>query len=75
MHHDDVTLALAAIGFGLLRRQRPKPPNIHLPKNCGETITSDKAPGSAVTVGQAATEVLYSLGLGDKVKGTLRLVQ
>lgn len=39
-------------------------------KNCAETLTFDKAPGSAVTVGQAATEVLYSLGLGDKVKGT-----
>lgn len=39
-------------------------------QNCGETVTFQKAPGSAVTVGQAATEVLYSLGLGDKVKGT-----
>ncbi|MFB2533446.1 ABC transporter substrate-binding protein [Paracoccus sp. p3-h83] len=38
--------------------------------NCGVDVTFDKAPDSAVTVGQAATEILYSLGLGDKVKGT-----
>lgn len=39
-------------------------------KNCGVHLTFDKAPESAVTVGQAATEILYSLGLGDKVLGT-----
>lgn len=39
-------------------------------ENCGETITFEKAPARTVTVGQAATEVLYSLGLGDKVAGT-----
>ncbi|WP_295807180.1 ABC transporter substrate-binding protein [uncultured Nitratireductor sp.] len=38
--------------------------------NCGVDLTFEKAPESAVTVGQAATEVLYSLGLGDKVSGT-----
>ncbi len=39
-------------------------------QNCGQTVTFDQAPESAVTVGQAATEVLYKLGLGEKVKGT-----
>ncbi|TKT74354.1 ABC transporter substrate-binding protein [Aquamicrobium sp. LC103] len=39
-------------------------------ENCGETITFKAAPSSTVTIGQAATEVLYSLGLGDKVSGT-----
>jgi iron complex transport system substrate-binding protein len=39
-------------------------------ENCDETITFDQAPESVVTVGQAATEVLYSLGLGEKVTGT-----
>lgn len=39
-------------------------------ENCGETLTFQKAPASTVTVGQAATEVLYSLGLDDKVSGT-----
>lgn len=38
--------------------------------NCGVDLTFDKAPESVVTVGQAATEILYSLGLGDKVLGT-----
>lgn len=39
-------------------------------ENCGETLTFQKAPTTSVTVGQAATEVLYSLGLGEKVTGT-----
>lgn len=38
--------------------------------NCGVDLTFDNAPESAVTVGQAATEILYSLGLGEKVLGT-----
>lgn len=38
--------------------------------NCGVDLTFESAPESAVTVGQAATEVLYSLGLGEKVTGT-----
>ncbi|AJE45751.1 ABC transporter substrate-binding protein [Celeribacter indicus] len=38
--------------------------------NCGVEVTFDAAPESVVTVGQAATEILYSLGLGDKVVGT-----
>lgn len=38
--------------------------------NCGRTLTFDRAPDSAVTVGQAATEVLYALGLAPKVTGT-----
>lgn len=39
-------------------------------ENCGVALSIDAAPESAVTVGQAATEVLYSLGLGEKVTGT-----
>lgn len=38
--------------------------------NCGVEVTFDAAPESAATVGQAATEILYALGLGDKVVGT-----
>ena len=38
--------------------------------NCGQTVTFDAAPQSAVTVGQSATEILYSLGLGERVVGT-----
>lgn len=39
-------------------------------ENCGQSITFDAAPESAVTVGQSATEILYALGLGEKVTGT-----
>ncbi|WP_422025918.1 ABC transporter substrate-binding protein [Roseovarius sp.] len=39
-------------------------------ENCGRPITFDAAPETAVTVGQSATETLYSLGLADRVVGT-----
>jgi iron complex transport system substrate-binding protein len=38
--------------------------------NCRLEITFDAAPASAVTLGQSATEILYSLGLAPKVTGT-----
>jgi len=38
--------------------------------NCGVDLSFDNAPESAVTVGQATTEILYALGLADKVAGT-----
>ncbi|MDB6177685.1 ABC transporter substrate-binding protein [Paracoccus sp. Z330] len=38
--------------------------------NCGAQTTINAEPRGTVTVGQAATEILYSLGLGDKVLGT-----
>ncbi|ADZ90169.1 ABC transporter substrate-binding protein [Marinomonas mediterranea] len=39
-------------------------------ENCGYTHVYEQAPSSAVTIGQAATEILYSLGLASAVKGT-----
>lgn len=39
-------------------------------ENCGYTHTYQQAPASTVTIGQAATEILYALKLEDKVKGT-----
>ena len=39
-------------------------------RNCGVDLTLQKAPASVVSVGQATTEILYSLGLADKVVGT-----
>jgi iron complex transport system substrate-binding protein len=65
-------LALAAAGLGLLTAATAAEPTKYplTLENCGETITFQEAPATAVTVGQAATEVLYSLGLGDKVIGT-----
>ena len=38
--------------------------------NCGHELTFEKAPTSSVTIGQAATEAMYLLGLADTVKGT-----
>ncbi|WP_370225974.1 ABC transporter substrate-binding protein [Pararhodobacter marinus] len=42
---------------------------LHL-SNCGVDLTFDAAPVRTVTVGQAATEILYALDLGDRVLGT-----
>jgi iron complex transport system substrate-binding protein len=39
-------------------------------ENCGRPVTFDKAPEKIVSIGQGMTEVLYSLGLADKVAGT-----
>ena len=38
--------------------------------NCGVEVTFDKAPATTVSLGQTATEILYSLDLADKVAGT-----
>lgn len=38
--------------------------------NCGVTQTFGHAPQRIVTIGQASTEMLYALGLGDKLTGT-----
>lgn len=38
--------------------------------NCGQEITFKQAPSRTVSVGQSTTEVLYLLGVADKVVGT-----
>lgn len=38
--------------------------------NCGTPLTFEAAPEGVVTIGQAATEILYALGLGEQVLGT-----
>jgi len=38
--------------------------------NCGQEVTFDKAPSRVVSIGQGMTEILFSLGLADKVAGT-----
>ena len=48
-------------------------PTTHYPltiENCATTLTFEHAPQRAVTIGQAGTEMLYALGLGDKLVGT-----
>ena len=39
-------------------------------ENCRETITFNAAPKRVVAIGQTQTEILYALGLGDRVVGT-----
>lgn len=38
--------------------------------NCGQTVSFDKAPEKIVSIGQGMTEILFSLGLADKIAGT-----
>lgn len=39
-------------------------------ENCGRTLTFEHPPERVVSVGQSSTEILYLLGLADKVAGT-----
>jgi iron complex transport system substrate-binding protein len=39
-------------------------------QNCGRPTTINKAPTKTVSIGQSSTEILYLLGLADKVAGT-----
>lgn len=38
--------------------------------SCGHEVSFDRAPDSVVSIGQSTTEILYMLGLADKVAGT-----
>jgi iron complex transport system substrate-binding protein len=38
--------------------------------NCGQTVSFEKAPEKIVSIGQGMTEILFSLGLADKIAGT-----
>ena len=58
-------------GLGLCALAQAKPTQYPLTvENCGSTLTFAQAPARSVTIGQAATEMLYALGVGDKVVGT-----
>lgn len=39
-------------------------------KNCGQEVTFKAAPARTASIGQSTTEILYLLGLADKVVGT-----
>ncbi|WP_416356521.1 ABC transporter substrate-binding protein [Aureimonas phyllosphaerae] len=39
-------------------------------ENCGRTLRFEKAPSRVVSIGQSTTEILYLLGLADRVAGT-----
>ena len=60
---------LAGLGFTGLAQAA----TTHYPltvDNCGKPQIFAQAPQRAVTIGQAGTELLYALGLGDKLAGT-----
>ena len=61
------TGAVLAVGALPLMAQTQYPLTL---TNCGRDVSFDAAPDRAVTVGQSATEILYSLGLAPKVTGT-----
>lgn len=65
-----LSAALFSIGIGLLPASAQATDYPLKLENCGYPLSFDKAPERAVTVGQAGTEMLYALGLGDKVVGT-----
>lgn len=58
-------------GLGLCALAQANPTQYPLTvENCGSTLTFPQAPARSVTIGQAATEMLYALDVGDKVVGT-----
>ncbi len=63
--------ALALLSFGVASGAAADDTNYPLViDNCGIEIKFDAAPARSVTIGQSATEMLYALGLGDRVSGT-----
>ncbi|MGY5774763.1 ABC transporter substrate-binding protein [Rhizobium sp. LEGMi135b] len=63
-----ITFALGLTGFaasGFAATQYPLTIT-----NCGQKVTFQKAPAKIVSIGQGMTEILFSLGLADKIAGT-----
>ncbi|MCV2892066.1 ABC transporter substrate-binding protein [Lentibacter sp. XHP0401] len=69
MQTDTLTAAILSVAAFALPAHADTAYPLEL-NNCGVDLTFEKAPESVVSVGQAATEILYSLGLGSKVAGT-----
>jgi iron complex transport system substrate-binding protein len=65
-------LALAAAAFGLLTSAVAAEPTQYplTVKNCGQDVVFDAAPSKVVAIGQSGTEMLYALGLADRLAGT-----
>ena len=60
---------LTALGASVLAQAAPTQYPLTV-ENCGMSVTFAKAPARAVTIGQSGTEMLYALGVGDKLQGT-----
>lgn len=66
-----------AVAFGLLagalfiETATAKPTQYPLTlENCGQKVVIDQAPKRVVSIGQAQTEILHALGLGDRIVAT-----
>lgn len=62
-------LAVAGIACGAPARadSTTYPLTVH---NCGTTLVFPKAPETVVSLGQRGTEIMYQLGLADRIKAT-----
>lgn len=66
-------LAAIALAFGFAGLAAPSLAATQYPltiNNCGREVVFNKAPAKIVSVGQGMTEVLFSLGLADRIAGT-----
>ncbi|WP_460110879.1 ABC transporter substrate-binding protein [Pseudomonas sp. S3_H04] len=64
-----VATLITGLSFGAMAHAAPTVYPLTV-ENCGSTLTFQHAPTRTVTIGQAGTEMLYAMGLGDKVVGT-----
>lgn len=64
------TFAAATIGASMSSAQAAETTYPLTLKNCGRDVTFTHAPERTVSIGQSTTEILYLLGLSDKVVGT-----
>lgn len=71
-----------ALGAGLALSGAMVPPAAAEPtryplalRNCGLDLTFPQAPRRVVSIGQSETEILYALGLGDRIAGTALWVE
>ncbi|MCE7519010.1 ABC transporter substrate-binding protein [Vreelandella titanicae] len=65
-----LTTAIAASAVGLAQAAYASTDYPLTLTNCGVDFSVTSPPERTVTVGQSATEILYSLGLADRVNGT-----
>jgi len=66
-------LAAIALAFGFAGLTAPSLAATQYPliiNNCGREVVFDKAPAKIVSIGQGMSEVLFSLGLADRIAGT-----
>ncbi|GAK68625.1 putative iron ABC transporter substrate-binding protein [Agrobacterium rubi TR3 = NBRC 13261] len=64
------TFAVATIGASIPSAQAAETTYPLTIQNCGRDVTFTHAPERTVSIGQSTTEILYMLGLADKVVGT-----